>query len=1435
MKKKTKIILSILIILFLISPIAIISVETTSFEESYSEQSHTIETLAKENYKIQNGPNATIDLGSISDGTDDMDGDGYFDFYYLDVTLQIHNPGEFYLIAFLNLSTEVSQYNPFPWIIGQDIGAYTSGEVQYLGNVLNTDITVRLGVMGFLLNSTGFNGYLGLWNLTLFDMGNYDPMNPPPGGLPPIAYTVGNSDASEPHLFTSSQSYSAAEFVPLITITADSWTDTFIDIEGDGYYEFLHLQVMVNSSITEWVEAYVEISGFSRSNHTFAVKNVLTPLDFWIPAYELPNDGPINIDSINFRYWDELNGYWTHVQYMTAPPPPPIYTTSDPGIPRETAMPGLLINDDNSTWSITPTDINSNGKFDYAVFTFPVDFNAYGFYVFQGDLIGYENIQAQNASWFSKGTHTVELWFDIRKLRTIGDENPSYPPLGNFTYPMNNFTIWNYVYLDGRARDGPGDWTEGYIDHSYQLLCEDIDPIPSLNLPYSTTLSAYSEEYITIWMNSSVDISMYNMLNISVVTDQDSGFPENMYDFPGSLEINFETYNWLTYESLIYINKQVNGPALNTYVPLSDFGTEIWSRIEISFRHWDPSPLPKDISFDIILTPLLDNTPPIVTVHEPQSGATLSDEFGFLFNASVTDDVSGLLQFDIFNSQLSNTVPIASTDPWFYYSQPEWQGDPQNISELRPTSDGWIIRMIYTDTDWIGSYNLVIKARDGALNEQTVNVPVTVIDDVPPTEEEFLNHGLKWLQEQQQPDGSYMWSREDWRGHIDEGSRSVAFTSWAMLTFLQNGSSYADPYVDQCYEFIKSQIRYDGSIYSQEVGSQNYETSIAVMGLIPLMISYRAWGVDNPELEQMIAEAVQWIIDAQNVEPLGYYPSNPYYGGWNYQPSNITFDFGGNWSDLSNTQWSIIALAAAREYGIDIPQATWDAAETFVRNCYSTTDDIFYGFSYQPGAGYGWPTSRMTAAGVWCLGLMGYDATDPMINNALIWMDTYWESDYIYDDFYGEGYQYYAIVSAAKALLITGQAVPGSDYYHLYTSVYDFLRKHTIRDPTNMDLWFWDNTPGSEDPVYATLLAVLSAQVGFGSLGEAETISITVDGRIHLHFYDDEGVHTGYNYTNKVIDDTDVTTYSGPASFPQQIIIEEPYKGYYHIYIYLIDDGDFNITVSARTSTGVSLVAKSQVFSGSKGDTYYTSFSLTTIFGINIGDYTPLMPVVWNIISDPTLVGPSDLTLNDMDTSTHTLTWTALEVLPPVDYNISVNGVVEVKQTDWDGTGSITFDIIASDLGIGTYLVLCKIIDANGEEALDDVTVTVIETTITYTIAFTDPTDGSTISGTETLTWSASSTPTVTMTYKLEYSSDDGATWSSLATSLASTQYTWTTSDVADGDYKLKVTIEGSTVSDVITITINNEDAPQISPGFEMFTVVLCLVILVPLIRRKYK
>ncbi|MCK4849392.1 MAG: hypothetical protein KAT16_10215, partial [Candidatus Heimdallarchaeota archaeon] len=221
MRSERKLLLSIIIIMTLITPIAAISVDTKFLEDAYSDQSRSIDTLVNVNQKIQNGLNATLDWSSTSDGTIDMDGDSYFDFYYVDITLQILNPGKFYLIAFLNLTTPVAGQNPFPWVMGQDIIAYTSGgEMPFLGDVLNTDITVRIAFQGLLLNITGFNGHLGIWNITLFDFANYDPYNPPPTGLPPIAHTEGNNDMSEqPHLFTSSRAYSAAEFEPVITIT----------------------------------------------------------------------------------------------------------------------------------------------------------------------------------------------------------------------------------------------------------------------------------------------------------------------------------------------------------------------------------------------------------------------------------------------------------------------------------------------------------------------------------------------------------------------------------------------------------------------------------------------------------------------------------------------------------------------------------------------------------------------------------------------------------------------------------------------------------------------------------------------------------------------------------------------------------------------------------------------------------------------------------------------------------------------------------------------------------------------------------------------------------------------------------------------------------------------------------------------------------------
>jgi hypothetical protein len=152
-----------------------------------------------------------------------------------------------------------------------------------------------------------------------------------------------------------------------------------------------------------------------------------------------------------------------------------------------------------------------------------------------------------------------------------------------------------------------------------------------------------------------------------------------------------------------------------------------------------------------------------------------------------------------------------------------------------------------------------------------------------------------------------------------------------------------------------------------------------------------------------------------------------------------------------------------------------------------------------------------------------------------------------------------------------------------------------------LDHWFWDNTAGSEDPVYATLLAVLSLQIAHGVVGEVDRLAITAECQVHLHVIGPNGTHYGFNYTTGLIDTEGQSTYSGSISYPQQVIIKPPEKGIYTIVIVPLEDGDCKVTVAGVTTDGKTFAIQKMDVNGVVfGGAYATNVTLTTIYGVNI-------------------------------------------------------------------------------------------------------------------------------------------------------------------------------------------------------------------------------------------
>ncbi|HEY1065700.1 MAG TPA: prenyltransferase/squalene oxidase repeat-containing protein, partial [Pirellulales bacterium] len=123
-----------------------------------------------------------------------------------------------------------------------------------------------------------------------------------------------------------------------------------------------------------------------------------------------------------------------------------------------------------------------------------------------------------------------------------------------------------------------------------------------------------------------------------------------------------------------------------------------------------------------------------------------------------------------------------------------------------------------------------------------------------------------------------------------------------------------------------------------------YEHALATLACAEL------YGMDpDPTLDARLRSAVNLIVSAQNPN-----------GGWRYEPAPGDHD-------LSVTAMQIIALRAAQNAEIPVPELTFRRAIDYVRSCAHHTG----GFGYLPG---GAPNPQMSAAGTLSLQLLGvYD------------------------------------------------------------------------------------------------------------------------------------------------------------------------------------------------------------------------------------------------------------------------------------------------------------------------------------------------------------------------------------------------------------------------------------------------------------------------------
>jgi hypothetical protein len=285
---------------------------------------------------------------------------------------------------------------------------------------------------------------------------------------------------------------------------------------------------------------------------------------------------------------------------------------------------------------------------------------------------------------------------------------------------------------------------------------------------------------------------------------------------------------------------------------------------------------------------------------------------------------------------------------------------------------------------------------------------------------------LEWLARQQNSDGSFSDPRYP---------HNTAMTGFALLAFMSQGhvpgQGQYGPEVARAARFLLASARDDGYLVGTRGGNM-YCHGMATLALAEL------WGMGgDEEIKPVLKKAVALIVGCQSRE-----------GGWRYNPDP-------SGADISVTIMQVMALRAAKNAGLHVPDETLKQAIAYIDRCF---DERSGGFRYQPdkpALGF-----ARTAAGVCVLQLTGkYEARQ--IPKAIEYLKTHFDDQTYF--WYG---QYYA----AHAM----HQVGGKDWEEWYGKLKTTLLPRQAADGS------WSTRELDRDsagPLYQTAIAVIVLSV----------------------------------------------------------------------------------------------------------------------------------------------------------------------------------------------------------------------------------------------------------------------------------------------------------------------------------------------------------------------
>lgn len=194
------------------------------------------------------------------------------------------------------------------------------------------------------------------------------------------------------------------------------------------------------------------------------------------------------------------------------------------------------------------------------------------------------------------------------------------------------------------------------------------------------------------------------------------------------------------------------------------------------------------------------------------------------------------------------------------------------------------------------------------------------------------------------------------------GEDRIQETSLAMQALLAAGRKPTDISIQQGLDFILNEDWNTLAVYQYAV-------------LIPVLVA-----TENLEYRGKAQFAVNKLVEKQLPIKNDEFADERDDGGWGY----------GYTADGAHMNMVIYALYAAKQWGLDIPQDTWNRAEQWIRRNQTETGGWLYNLVDQ---GSPWAIGvygSMTATGLWALRACGVPNEDMQIQNGLEWIRKHW-------------------------------------------------------------------------------------------------------------------------------------------------------------------------------------------------------------------------------------------------------------------------------------------------------------------------------------------------------------------------------------------------------------------------------------------------------------